>query len=100
MAEIVHVVLFRWKQDVTDAQKETAHQALRSLAGAIPGIRDLTCGANFSDRAGGYETGLVVRFESREALDAYLPHPAHRKVVAEVIQPIRETSLALDYEVV
>ncbi|MBM3493182.1 MAG: Dabb family protein [Armatimonadetes bacterium] len=95
---VIHIVLFRWKPGTTEAQREAAHEALRSLASAIPGIQELTCGANFSDRAAGFDTGLVVRFESRDALAAYLPHPAHRRVVDVVINPIREQSLALDYE--
>lgn len=97
--EVIHIVLFRWKPGTTDAQRDAALTALRELANAIPGIVDLTCGANFTDRAKGYDTGLVVRFRNRQALEAYLPHPAHRRVVDEVINPIREDSLALDYEV-
>ncbi|NLH99918.1 MAG: Dabb family protein [Chthonomonadales bacterium] len=97
--EVVHIVLFRWKPGTSAAQRDAAHAALRGLATAIPGIVDLTCGPNFTDRAKGFETGLVVRFVNRKALEAYLPHPAHRRVVDEVINPIREDSLALDYEV-
>jgi hypothetical protein len=97
--EIVHVVLFRWKPGVTAEQRQAVLTALRSLPAAIPGIIELTCGDNFTDRARGYETGLVVRFRDRKALEEYLPHPAHRRVVDEVINPIREESLALDYEI-
>lgn len=97
--EVVHIVLFRWRPDADTTQIEDAHAALRRLADEIPGIVELTCGANFTDRAKGYNSGLVVRFADRAALEAYLPHPAHRTVVEKYINPIREDSLALDYEV-
>ncbi len=97
--EVVHIVLFRWRSDVNAAQVAAAHDALRALATEIPGIVEITCGTNFTDRAKGFQSGLVVRFTDRAALDAYLPHPTHRRVVDEFINPIREDSLALDYEV-
>src|SRR5262245_34454430 len=39
----------------------------------IPGIADLSCGANFSDQAKGYTHGLVVRFTDRSGLETYGP---------------------------
>ena len=71
---------------------------LRSLKNKIPGIVDLSCGANFSDRAKSYTHGLFVRFTDRAALQAYVPHPEHQRVVQNVINPICADVLALDYE--
>lgn len=97
--QIMHIVLFKWKADTPPERVEQVRQALLGLRDAIPGILEITCGQNFSDRAQGYETALVVRFESRAALDAYLPHPAHRALVDTLINPLREASLAVDYRV-
>ncbi|MCC6729695.1 MAG: Dabb family protein [Chthonomonadales bacterium] len=97
--QVVHVVLFRWRPGTPPAQVERVLAALRELPAAIPGILDLSAGANFSERAEGYETALVVRFADRASLNAYGPHPAHRRVVEELIDPIRAGSLAVDYEV-
>jgi len=74
-------------------------EKLRALHGRIPGIQDLTCGANFSARSQGFTHALVVRFEDRAALEAYGPHPAHQRVVQEFISPIRAETLVVDYEV-
>jgi Stress responsive A/B Barrel Domain len=70
----------------------------RGLKGKIAGIVDLSCGANFSQRAKGYTHGLVVRFTDRAALEAYGPHPEHQRIVQNLISPIRADILALDYE--
>jgi len=95
---IEHIVLFRWTDTATQEAKDKVMTELRKLKNKIPGIVDLSCGANFCDRAKGYEHGLVVRFNDRAALQAYGPHPDHQRVVQELITPIRADVLALDYE--
>ena len=95
---IEHIVLFRWTEGTSQEAMDDAMAELRKLKGKIPGIVDLSCGANFSDRAKGYAHGLVVRFKDRSALDAYGPHPEHQRVVTNFITPIRAEVLAFDYE--
>ena len=96
---IEHIILFRWKPDASAGQIATVLDELRALKGQIPGIQDLTCGENFSERSQGFTHALVVRLDNRAALDAYGPHPAHQRVVQEFINPIRADVLGLDYEV-
>ena len=95
---IEHIVLFRWTDTASDEAKNKVMTELRGLRGKIPGIVDLSCGANFSDRSKGYTHGLVVRFTDRAALEKYGPHPEHQRVVQTFINPIRADILALDYE--
>lgn len=95
---IEHIVLFQWKEDATEAAIEQAMEGLRGLKGQVPNIIDLSCGKNFSDRAGKFTHGLVVRFPDKAALEVYGPHPAHQHVVQNFINPIRADILALDYE--
>ena len=95
---IEHIVLFKWKEDTSEQAIAEVMTELCALKGHIDGITDLTCGANFADRAKGYTHGLVVRFNSRAALEAYGPHPAHQRVVQTYINPIRADILAMDYE--
>lgn len=97
---IVHIVLFKWKEETAPEAIAEAMEALRGLKEKIPGIIDLSCGENFSERAKGYQHGLLVKFSDRSALEAYQPHPAHQEVVQNLIKPIVEDVLALDYEVV
>jgi len=98
MPEVLHVVLFRWKPDASPDQVAQARQALLGLAEHIPGIQEIQCGDNFSERSRGFQTVLFVRFANRQALEAYLPHPAHRAVVEQYVNPLREDSLVVDFE--
>lgn len=96
---VEHIVLLKWKPNTTADQVNLVMERLRELPNEIPGILDLQCGENFSDRSQGYTHGLVVRFVDRAALETYSPHPAHRAVVEETINPIREVSLGFDFEI-
>jgi len=96
--EVFHIVLFKWKEGADPAAIDHAIRGLQELKGQIPGILELSCGKNFSDRSHGYHCGLLVRFTDRAALDVYGPHPAHQEVVQTRITPIREDVIALDYE--
>ena len=96
---IEHVVLFKVTPGATEEQQQRVVEELKTLKGKIPGIIDLSVGRNFSSRSQGFEIGLVVRFRDREALEAYLPHPAHRACVDTYINPIRADVIVVDYEI-
>jgi Stress responsive A/B Barrel Domain len=71
-------------------------RALRSLRLEVPGVANLTVGANFTDRAHGCTHGLVVELRDRQALAEYAAHPRHVEVAAALR---RDAELwALDYE--
>lgn len=95
---VTHVVLFKWKEGADPKAIARAKQELRALEGKVSGIADLSLGDNFSARAQGFHLVLVVRFGDRASLDAYGPHPAHQRVVQEVLKPIMADILVADYE--
>ncbi len=96
---IEHLVLFKWKPETSTEKISEVMAHLKALKGKIPGIIDLSCGENFSERSQGFQHGLVVKFENKAALDAYMPHPIHQEVVQNLIKPILADILAVDYEI-
>ncbi len=96
--QVVHIVLFQWNSEAAPEAIDRAVQGLRDLKDMIPGILELSCGVNFTDRGKGFTHGLLVRFTDKAALDGYGPHPAHQAVVRQLINPIRADVLAFDYE--
>ena len=96
---IVHIVLFKWTEEATPEAIAGALEGLGQLKAKIPGIIDLSCGTNFSERSQGFQHGLVVKFTDKTALEAYTPHPDHQAVVHNLIKPILAEILAVDYEV-
>jgi len=96
---VEHLVLFKLTPEATEGQKDQMIEGLRSLQEKIPGILHLSVGRNFSDRSQGFEIGLAVRFVDRQALDVYIPHPAHRECVDRFITPIKTDVIVVDYEI-
>lgn len=77
--EITHLVLFKLKPGITksDDRYKAAVKALEALPKSISFISDWRAGENFSTRPIAYDYGLCVVFESKQALQDYLTHPAH-----------------------
>jgi hypothetical protein len=96
---IEHIVVFKWKAEASQDDINSAIAGLRGLKAAVPGIVDLTVGENFSSRNQGFHCGLVVRFVDRDALESYVPHLSHQSVVQNLLNPIREESIVIDYEI-
>ena len=100
---IKHLVLLKFRSDVTGATIAGCFQALAALRGKVPGLVDFA-GGPYSSPEGlqrGYTHGFVMTFESAASRDAYLPHPAHQ-AVAELIVGNLEGGLdgvvAFDFE--
>ena len=87
----IHMFAFRWKPDVSEAQKGLVMEGIRGLQGQIPGLAETWVGVNVSPRGQGYELGGVMKFADKQSLDAYGPHPAHQKLVSwlmPLIEPL------------
>lgn len=95
---VEHIVVMKLKPEVTEEQKNELIATLRGLKGKTPGMIDLTAGETFTDRHQGYTVGLVVRFEDKEALETYGPHPAHVPV-KELVVSLSESVVVVDYEI-
>ncbi len=93
-----HVVLFKIT-DGTPADKiQAMAKALEALREEIPQLIEMHAGSNLSDRHKGYTVMLVSRFRNTADLQTYVAHPAHKRVIAEFINPIREEVIVGDIE--
>ena len=93
---VEHMVWIKFHDGVSEQRKQAHLQALSALRDKVPGVVDLTVGANFTDRAKGFTHGLLVRLETREDLKRYADHPAH----VPVAQALREDAelVAMDIQ--
>jgi Stress responsive A/B Barrel Domain len=92
----IHVFSFRWKQGVTEQQKQRVLNEVSALQSRIPGILDSAVGFNTSPRGEGYEFGGVMKFSDRSAYDAYNSHPVHQQLLTWLL-PLIEP-MELDFE--
>jgi hypothetical protein len=73
---LIHIVAFKYKPEVDAGAREEHRRQLASLA-TLDGVIDLQVGADEVHLSRSYDTGLVVRFRDRAALDAYAVDPRH-----------------------
>lgn len=96
---IHHMVLFRFFPEATAAQVDAARDALLAMPAAIPFIRGVAFGPNLGPSADAYSHLLLVQLDDMAAVQQYLDHAEHRRVVDSYLAPIRESRLAVDLEV-
>lgn len=101
MTQIQHMVLLKFKPEVTSSKIEDLLKSLAQLQQLIPGIVYFASGP-YSSNEGlnqGYTYGSLMTFESAEARDVYLPHPEHERVKAEIF-PYLDNLIVFDFEAI
>lgn len=93
-----HLVLYKFKPEVTDAQLRQVIDAFSGLPKKIEGITAFEHGPNVSPegKSDGLTYCFVVTFRDEKARDAYLIHPAHQDYV-KIVQDKREKVVVFDY---
>jgi hypothetical protein len=99
---IVHIVF--WKLHDTglngkskDENARELQQRFAALMGVIPGLLKIETGTDLLHTKDSVDFCLYTEFESRAALDAYTPHPAHKEIIA-FMQDVRYERRVIDYE--
>ena len=80
---IRHVVMFRWNDDVTDAQIDATITALRTMPGAIDTIRAYRFGRNLGINPGTFDFSVTADFDDEAGYVTYRDHPLHQALIAE-----------------
>ena len=101
MPFVEHIVLLKTTRAFTVAEKAEVITSLRR----IPGVIEVTIGANYTSRALEYTSGVIVRLSSREAEAAYQTHHEHVRVRDTILKPLlckgsdgTPPVLAMDYD--
>ena len=94
---LMHLVCFKYKADVIDTRQDEHRDRLQALDD-IPGIVTLMVGRDVVQSARAYDTGLVIQFSDRAALDAYQKHERHVPV-AQFGASLCDHIVAVDFEV-
>jgi len=94
---VVHIVMFKFKNENKKANIIHAKQMLENLMGAIPTLKSIDVGVDFSKEDRAMDLSIITSFESKLGLDYYAKDPAHLKVV-DFIKSVVEYSKVVDYE--
>ena len=83
---IQHVVLFKFKPEITPAKLKELEESFAALPSQIKEIVGFQWGLNNSPEKHdkGFTHGYILTFKTEKDRDAYLPHPAHVAFGAKV----------------
>ena len=104
---IAHVVLFRPKPTLADADREALISALKTAVDGIPSIKRARIGRRILLNRPGYETQMaehyeysaILEFDAESDLRAYLDHPAHVEL-GRLLFTSAQSVLAYDFSCV
>lgn len=84
---IHHIVLVKFRADVSTETRSKIWDSLDALSEVIDGIVSADFGVNISPEgfSRGYDDGFVMVFQDAAARDTYLEHPAHKAAGAGLI---------------
>lgn len=94
----LHIAWLRFKDGVSPERMEHHMGACRGLVGRVPAVLNLQCGASHTNRAGKLTHCIIVTLPNRDALSAYLDHPAHVPVATALNADVAELQV-MDIEV-
>ncbi|HEV3025223.1 MAG TPA: GDSL-type esterase/lipase family protein [Pirellulales bacterium] len=93
-----HVVLFKFKEEVSAEQVQEVVDAFAALPGKIDTIVDFEHGTDVGveNLSAGFTHGFLVTFRDAAGRDDYLPHPAH-EAFKKLVGPRIDKVLVFDY---
>jgi hypothetical protein len=93
-----HIVLFKFKPEASSAEIEKVEKSFVALKGSIDGIQEMEWGTNVSPegKEDGFTHCFFITFKSKADLEAYLPHPEHKKFGAG-LKGLIDKVLVFDY---
>lgn len=84
---IRHIVLVKFKPDVSDGTIDKIFSELHDIKDKLPGVLSITSGKSESPEKieRGYMHGFVADFADWDTLAAYQAHPDHKAVGAQLV---------------
>ena len=94
---LTHIVIWKYRAEVSQAAREDHATRLRALPAVIPEIVNFAVGFDVLRLPRSYDLGLVAVFRNRAGLDAYTAHPQHKEVAA-LGRELAEHVASVDFE--
>ena len=95
---IKHIVMWKFKEDVAEADKLEMKRQLESLKGVVPSLIEIEIGLDMVGKDASKDMVLYSEFASMDDLAAYAGHPEHIKVV-EFVKPLVCERAVVDYKI-
>ncbi|MBX7160901.1 MAG: Dabb family protein [Acidimicrobiia bacterium] len=92
-----HVVVFTWTSDAGADAKRAVAEALAALPATVTTIRDYRFGSDAGVNEGNCDFAVVADFDDVDGYLIYRDHPAHQRVIRDLIAPILANRHAVQF---
>jgi hypothetical protein len=89
--------MFTFKDGTTPAQIDEVGARLATLPAAIEQVRRYAFGPDAGVVEGNFDYAVVADFDAAEDYLAYAGHPAHQAFLADVLRPILQQRVAVQF---
>jgi len=93
---IVHIVMFKFKDENKDSNIETVKEKLLQLDKDLSSIKKMEVGVDFNQSERAYDLALYTQFDSKEDLNSYAINEKHQEVIKFIKSVTIETKV-VDY---
>lgn len=93
---IVHIVMFKFKEENKTENINKAKEMLNALTEKIEPLLSMEVGVDFSQTDRAFDLSLYSTFNTKDDLSTYATHPNHLEVVS-FIKEVTEVSRVVDY---
>ena len=90
--------MFRWAAGTQGEQVAALQRALDELPASIPVLRGYRTGSDIGLAVGNWEFVVVADVDDADAWRAYIHHPAHQRVLVELLRPLLGERAAIQFE--
>jgi hypothetical protein len=93
-----HVVMFRYAEGTTAAQRKAVLDGLAELPGMMPEIRNYHFGEDAGLVDGNFDLAVVAEFDDEAGYRSYATNPDHLSLIAERIRPVIAQRCAVQFD--
>jgi hypothetical protein len=95
---IRHTVMFTWKPEATEEEKQRVATEVAKLPSIVPSVRAFVSGPDAGLNQGNFDFAVTADFDDEDGYVAYRDDLGHREVVQRYITPILDRRAAVQFE--
>ena len=96
---IRHVVMFKFRDDADEAQRQAVHDAIATMPEATGVTEAYTIGADLGLAEGNFDFAVVGDYADQDAYLTYRDHPEHQRIVFDIIRHAITDRAAIQFEI-
>lgn len=95
---IRHTVVFRWKAEATEEDKQQVATEVAKLPSMVASIRAFASGPDAGLAEGNSDFAVTADFDDEAGFFAYRDDPGHREMIQRYILPLAAQRAAVQFE--